>query len=458
MRYSTSLRTRLTAIILGPLVVLALLLGLWASGGAMTRAADRFDRSLLSTALAISRDVAVSGGDALSRPTRDLIRSTSGGPVFYHVFAPDGVFVTGYATPPVPPEPLSRTTPQQVFYDSVYQGEPVRVLRFIDAMTADGLSGDFTITVWQNTDVRRAFVNSAVRGIAAILTVLLAALAMLVWFGVRLGLRPLGDIEEAISKRSSADLTPIRRPIPPEIADLVSRLNGLLRDLSAELAARDRFISDAAHQLRNPVAGVLSLAEAVRRAGSSADLAERADDLVEAARDLRDLADGLLSLERARSGSPLDFEELDPCALVLAASGRIRPRCEAAGIALEVSTDGDCRVLADRILLEQSILNLLTNALIHGGPQLSRIGIDCRCAGDIRITVRDDGRGIAETDAVKALSRFGQIAPSSGSGLGLPIAQEAIASFGGTLSFGQSDGWFEVRIVLPVCEPEQRNV
>ena len=91
---------------------------------------QRFDRSLLSTALAVSRDVAVSGGDALSRGDRDLLRDTSGGAVFYHVYAPDGVFVTGYATPPVhgrrhPPRPA------RIWFDGPI-GSDVRVLRFIE--------------------------------------------------------------------------------------------------------------------------------------------------------------------------------------------------------------------------------------------------------------------------------------------------------------------------------------
>ena len=452
MRAAVSLRSRLTVIILGPLLILALLLGLWASKGAATRAAERFDRSLLSTALAISRDTALSGGDALSRSTRDLIRSTSGGPVFYHVFAPDGVFVTGYATPPVPPRPLEHFSPQQVFYESTYRGEPVRVLRFIDDMSADGLRGDFTFTVWQNTDVRRAFVNSATRGIVAILTVLLMALAGLVWFGVRLGLRPLGDLEDAIARRSSADLTPIRRPIPPEIAGLVERLNGLLHDLSSELSARDRFITDASHQLRNPVAGVLSLAEAVRRAGSSADIGERADDLVDAARELRDLADGLLALERARAASRVAFQTVDAGALVRAVGAQMTARCAASGCALAVTADDGCHVLADPLLLEQAILNLVTNALVHGGPGLTRIELDCRREGTLRIVVRDDGRGISDEDTDKAMSRFGQISPSSGSGLGLPIANEAIASFGGTLTLQRRDGWFVVTLDLPLLQ------
>ena len=92
----------------------------------------------------------------------------------------------------MPPRPLSGTTPQQVFQDSTCQGESVRVLRFIDEMSADGLGGDFIFTVWQEPDVRRAFVDGATDGIVAILTVLPAALADLLRFGVRLGLRPPG--------------------------------------------------------------------------------------------------------------------------------------------------------------------------------------------------------------------------------------------------------------------------
>ena len=83
MTRTLSLRARLTAIILVPLLVIACAVGYWAWQNAIDSAADRFDRSLLSTALAISRDTAFSGGDALSENTRDLLRDTSGGPVLH---------------------------------------------------------------------------------------------------------------------------------------------------------------------------------------------------------------------------------------------------------------------------------------------------------------------------------------------------------------------------------------
>jgi len=98
---SLSLRTRLTLIILLPLMFISTLVGIWQFNIASETASEVFDRSLLAAALAVSNDVSISGGDALSESTRDILADTSGGLVYYQVFAPDGVIVAGYATPPV---------------------------------------------------------------------------------------------------------------------------------------------------------------------------------------------------------------------------------------------------------------------------------------------------------------------------------------------------------------------
>ncbi|MBT8475865.1 MAG: sensor histidine kinase N-terminal domain-containing protein, partial [Alphaproteobacteria bacterium] len=256
MKRHMSLRARLVLIILLPLLLIAFAVGYLAFRDAELRAADRFDRSLLSTALGISRDAAFSDGDALSEETRDLLRDTSGGPVFYHVHAPDGVFVTGYATPPVPPEETAQQTDRYIYYDAIYHNRPVRALRLKDFMTIDGLRGEFTFTVWQDTVLRDGFVQSLSRRTFSVMATLVAAQALIVWFGVRVGLRPLLDLEGAIARRSSEDLDPIRRAIPAEVQGIVGRLNTLLAELSQTLRAKDDFISDAAHQLRNPISGV----------------------------------------------------------------------------------------------------------------------------------------------------------------------------------------------------------
>ncbi len=266
MTRTLSLRLRLTAIILVPLVTLASLAGLWQLGNARATAADVFNRSLLSAALAVANDVAISGGDALSPDTRDILDSTSGGPVFYHVYAPDGVIVAGYATPPVGiPRPVSEIA-RPTYFDAIYFGRDVSGVRLQTRTEIEGFAGIFTTTVWQDRSVRSAFVQDLVLRSFIVIAGLITTLGLIVWFGIRLGLRPLTDLEEAIEARSGDELSPIRRAVPLEVEGIVATLNRLFAQVSKSMTAQSEFIANAAHQLRNPIAGVLSLAEAVERA------------------------------------------------------------------------------------------------------------------------------------------------------------------------------------------------
>lgn len=446
MTKNLSLRARLTFVILVPLLLLAALFGGWAYFDAQSRAAERFDRSLLSTALAITRDIAVTSGDALSEDTRDLLRDTSGGAVFYHVYAPDGVFVTGYATPPVPPS-TALTTDGQTYFEASYQGEPVRVLRFTQSMSMDGLNGLFTFSVWQNTDLRDGFVRSRTRPVFLIIASMITALALIVWFGVRLGLYPLLDLENAIEQRSSNDLSPIRRAIPVEVSGIVGKLNALLDELNRTLTAKDIFISDAAHQLRNPIAGVLSLAESVRNSKTPEDVRTRSADLIEAARDTAALANNLLTLERARATPrPETLYQFDPISLLRDLCGQFRKTAVALDVVFAAFLpEQEVKLFGDPVLFQQAILNLLNNALTHSGPTLSKIALTATTDdGELCVAVIDDGKGICEADFEKALGRFSQLAPTSGSGLGLPIAEAISTTFGGSLTFKRTKDSFGV--------------
>ncbi len=452
MKNSLSLRGRLTLIILLPLILVAALVGAWAYFDAQSNAAERFDRSLLSTALAISRDTAATGGDALSEETRDLLRDTSGGAVFYHVYAPDGVFVTGYATPPVPPNPIEPDT-TQTYYDAIYQGEAVRALRFSQTTTIDGIAGPFTFTVWQEISVRTGFVATRTGPVFLIIAALIGALAVIVWFGVARGLAPLTDLEEAIARRSPTDLSPIKRRIPEEVTGIVGRFNKLLDDLSRTLDAKNAFISDAAHQLRNPIAGVLSLAESVANSKTLDDMNERAADLLDAARDAGQLANNLLTLERAQAILPdenvVQFDPMDILANVAEKSAVLAGE---KGISFEADLpDCDVQLTGDPVMFEQAVLNLINNAMIHGGPQLSTINLAAQKVDDrFMVSVADNGKGIATRDFDRALGRFSQVGPSAGSGLGLPIAAAVAEGFGGKIGLTTTKGVFRVTLYCPV--------
>jgi two-component system sensor histidine kinase TctE len=434
------------------LVVVAFLIGAWAFRDAQRNAAERFDRSLLSTALAVSRDIAITGGDALSENTRDLLSDTSGGAVFYHVFAPDGAFVTGYATPPVPPD-LSEETNAYTYYDAIYFGDPIRALRFGQRSSVDGLTGLFTYTVWQSLSVRDGFVRTRTIPVFVSLASMIGALALIVWFGVRRGLAPLLSLEEAIAHRSVNDLSPIKRRIPTEVSGIVARFNSLLSDLSQSIQAKDAFISDAAHQLRNPIAGVIALTESVANAKDHKTVQSRIGDLQDAVKDVGILTNNLLTFERLKAGSTNSTGvPFDVVKLLQGLAQRMRPVIEDQGVVFNVDLPvATCVLRGDPVMVEQAVLNTLNNALAHGGPHITLVRFRATCDGSaLIIVVEDDGQGIAPENFEKALGRFSQVGPSIGSGLGLAIAEAVMRNHNGSLSLQHAHGRFRVQMHMPM--------
>jgi len=439
MKSALSLRIRLTLIILIPLLVIAGLIGIWAVDDARLRANDQFDRSLLSAVLAVSRDVALSDGDALSPGTNRLLRDTSGGAVFYHVYAPDGVFVTGYATPPVAPAVLE--SDQQAYFDANYQGRDVRALRFRDAMQIDGLSGDFTFTVWQDTSLRQTIVRRF-----SVMAALVIALALIVWFGVRFGLSPLIDLQSAIAQRSSDDLAPIRRAVPYEARGIVATLNQLLGQVTSTMQAKDDFISNAAHQIRNPIAGVVAMSEAVQSAKSFEDMKTRSADLVAAAKHASNLANKMLAFERAKAiQGPETFARFDIVELLETVVAKSKGQATDVKLVTDLPTS-PVHLVCDQVMLGEAVTNLINNALEHGGNDVRHITVSAEDQkNQIVITVADDGVGIAPEKAELAL----QLDQSGGTGLGLPISLEVAQKHGGTLSFPEVATGLTVQLTLP---------
>lgn len=434
MTMGGSLRQRLMVLILAPLLVIVCVLGLWRYTVAVETAEELFDRSLLAATLAISRDVTISGGDALSVTTRDLVDRSAGGRVFYHVAGPDRAYVTGYAYPPIPPPSLSRAEDRPQFYESTYRQQPVRALRMIEPAQIGPVRGQSIVTVWQERSGRDAFARGQALRSAILLGVVVLTVAAVIWFGVNRGLRPLLDLESAIAARSSDDLSQIRRSVPREVNGIVTTLNALFGQVRAAIQARDVFISNAAHQLRNPVAGMLALAEAAEGAVEQTDRAGRLADLRAAAARTARLTTQMLALERIKGGrsarTPLDLG-----ALVEAVATRNAERVLNRDVALEFRPSSSAWVRGDSVMLEEAIENLIDNALNHGGPGLSRIVVEVTAFEETAVvSVRDDGRGLDPTDADTAFERFGQVHPSTGSGLGLAIVQEVASAHGAQVS------------------------
>ncbi|GAA6208359.1 sensor histidine kinase [Cognatishimia sp. WU-CL00825] len=454
-----SLRIRLFALILTPLVLMAVLLGFWRLTAAQHTAEALFDRGLLASALAISRDVAVSGGDALLRSTSDLIDDAAGGQVFYHATGPGGIYVTGYAYPPNPDvsgalaQPIVDGGPD--VFEANYRGEPVRVMRLTERISVDGLTGDSTVTVWQRLAERQAFANQlAIRAIS-LMGALLLTLAIVVWFGVGWGLWPLIDLRNAIAERSPNDLSRIKRPVPAEAKGIVNTLNSLFSKLESNLQAHQAFISDAAHQLRNPVAAVQSMTEAVKDAGTEMDRKQRTRDLEKAARNVTRITEQLLSMDRLRHTTDIDqFTKFDLRALIQDLCAEQGSALLSADIAFEFDAPPQpIMIEGDALFLSEAVKNLIDNAMTHGGADLSTVGVRLRTKADVVcISVHDDGKGLSPSQQDAAFRRFSQLEPSSGSGLGLAIAKSVAEKHGGKLVIDTVENGASLTLTLPVTQ------
>ncbi|MEM9438118.1 MAG: sensor histidine kinase [Pseudomonadota bacterium] len=425
-----------------PLICIAVAVGIWAVLDAQARADDRFNRALLSAALAVSRDVAVSGGDALTPETNALLRDSFSGPLFYHVYAPDGAFVTGYATPPVPTMTDPIDSGAQVVFEGLHQSRDVIALRFIDAMEVQGLAGDYTVTVWQDRSFRNALVRDLVRGTILVISLLVASVGFVVWFGVSYGLRPLNDLEEAIAQRNTDELTPIQRHVPAEVTGIVGTLNTLFSALAQNMAAQADFISNAAHQLRNPIAGILALAEATKNAPDEEEAKRRTDDLLNAAREASELSQKLLLMERAKAFAPAEMHAEFNLSATLADVARGFRSASPKHISLETHIEDGIKLVGDETMIREAIKNLLDNAYKHGGPDVSLVTLNAYSKGTSSIVeISDNGVGIAAENRARASKRFEQLGKNSGSGLGLSIVEAIAHAHGGEFSLkSQSKG------------------
>lgn len=449
---SLSLRLRLFLVILTPLLLVSVALGVWRYEVAQNTSEELFDRSLLAAALAISRDVAISEGDALSPRTRSLISDAGGGEVFYHVTGPAGIYVTGYAYPPVPPS--EQTSDQPQYFVSSYREEDVRVLQMVEAATIGNLSGNTIVTVWQRVSEREAFAASLAQKAAALIAALMVTLALVVWFGVQLGLRPLRDLQSAIEIRSPEDLSHIRRSVPAEVSGIVATLNRLLYQVRQSIEAHQAFISDAAHQLRNPASAILSLAETLPDV-RDVDLRHKQEmALKKEAKHLARLTEQLLSLERLRYdfASDQSIVELNQIAEQICAD--LGSKVLSSNLDFEfVPTNVPLQCRGDQVLIGEAFTNLIENAMQHGGETLSEVRVHLRKVDtNALITVEDNGVGIPQDQVETALRRFGQLGNGPGSGLGLAFVEEVMKRHNGRVSVNSDGRGTTISLVFPLSD------
>lgn len=451
-----SLRSRLFVLIILPLIAVACLAGAARYVMAEKISQRLYDNTLLVVALTISRDVILSEGDMLTEQLLDSLTNALGDPVYYRIEGPEGQFVTGYSDAPANPASGETDPGIPFFYNSVSLGEQVRAVTLREFISAPQFGGWVTVDVWQTVKQRDALSMELLIQSIILMTVVISSAGLLVWFGINRGLRPLLKLREAISARSQDDLGPIRRAVPKEVRSLVGAMNSLFARLSEAFALRDAFISDAAHQLRNPIAAIQAQAEAATTAPTEPELRSRVTELAETARRTGRMTQQLLSMEKARGREgPEKWRSIELREPLEDIARRFAEREMRNGVSVSFVTTGPSQpILVDTVMLTEAIENLLDNARRYGCPDGGEVELSLAFNEDhVAIRVTDSGPGIPEDVQDRVFDRFFRLSndTSGGCGLGLSIVRTVAEMHGGSATVLDSAHGMAVEILIPLA-------
>jgi len=445
-----SLRWRLLAAWLLPLVLLIGINAWLAYDRAVHAANEAFDRSLYLAARTLAEDLQWQDGrvQLQMRPgTGYLFENHTGSRLFHQVSDAQGRLLFGMADMPTPAQ---EAVSGQVhffalvgFADGLYRDRPVRLARLTHvlphAAEPDRL---LYVTVAETREAREALIQTILRETLGSQALLLMAMGLLVSLSVRLAVRPLHRLGQLIASRADDDLQPLPQgQWPREVLPLVDAIHGYMQRLGRLIGIRKRFLDNAAHQLRTPLTALKTqlglLQRQVAQTPASAEMAPLVQAALRTTDDAVRLTAQLLALTRAEHG--LDMEPRASVDLVALARQvtedhlwRAHERGDDLGFE---STTQKFEVQGHAVLLQEALANLIDNAMHHGG---AGVCITVR-VGAQGIEVEDDGPGIPLAHQAHVFERFYRAAPAgvSGSGLGLAIVQE-IARQHGALAQVQS--------------------
>lgn len=452
----SSLRLQLLAWVVLPLTALVTV-NLWTSQRNALATADLVtDRMLVGSARAIAERVAMAEGvlDATIPPAAiEMFDTGDRDSVYYRVETANGRLLTGY--PDLPQASQSGSI------EASYRDRRLRLTTLSHAVIGAGTDSPIRVTVGVTLAGHDAMVQRLWFSAFAQQLALVAIAGLFVLLGLRRGLAPLMRLRDTVRSPDRSDLDPVEVPgAQSEIRPLIDALNAYMERVRAQMAAQRRFIANAAHQLRTPLALMSTQASYVLRE-SAADRREEALVALQAGSGrLARLAEQLLTLSRAEPGSRRPrADRIDLTEAAREVLETHAPKAVERNIDLGLEEAGPVPVIGEGTMLREMIVNLVDNALRYtpaGGTvtvQLAAIGREGV------LTVTDTGPGIPAEEREQVFERFYRIAGAAeeGSGLGLAIVREVVENAGGSVALGGAAGsGLRVEVRLPLAAPQDR--
>lgn len=391
-----------------------------------------YDRALADSVNALARYVsftATNAETALPAAASSFLRTDELDTIYFQVRGTRGEVLAG-------DRELAEIFPEEgqtqhiVYYrDAEWHGDPVRVA-YMFLFEPGAPHRRVVIQVGETLNKRQKLSSEIIASIIIPQFFIFPVVALLAWFGLQRGIQPLERLRRRLLDRRPGDLSPIDvREVPEEVAPLIQAFNGVMERLAASMRAEERFIADAAHQMRTPLAGLRTQLQFALRQRDPADLRASLERIRLSVERATRMISQLLSLARSQSEAPPKFEPVDMNALVREVTQEwVEP---ALAKRIDLGFEGAAApalVEGSPFLLHELLTNLIDNAVRYtpaGGKVTARVS-----AHDfVLVEIEDNGVGIGEADRELIFERFYRVAGSeaTGSGLGLPIVRSIAA-------------------------------
>ena len=428
-----SLRRQLLLWLLLPQLVL------WSVGGlltyriAMAYAEKGIDQSLTQSVRALARQVKPLGSGLLidfPKAAQDVLEQDPSDRVSYTVTSPPGQFLLGNVTLPQPAA-ADMVLNAPLLYGAALDDQPMRIVA-LDLPYGDPEQPQtLRVQVGKGLLVQNRIAAELVWDMLAPLLALGVVLSLMVHAGIRRGLLPLTRLTTQLENRSVNALQPIgMTQAPSEVHALVQAINGLLVEVNRSVNQEKRFLNDAAHQLRTPLAGLISQVELAQRETQDPALQARLSKVLSGAQRSAHLVHQLLTLARSETvtqNAPLDLADV-----AREVAREWTPKALAAGMDLGFEGEDHAPLTGDALQLREAMSNLIDNALRYT-PRGTEITLSVwRTAQGLTLRVQDNGPGLNDVDRAQAFGRFWRASElPGGCGLGLSIVREIARRHGG---------------------------
>ena len=458
-----SLRRQLLAGILIPMVLIVAFNTWSLYRQALAALNTAYDRTLLASAKSLGESLDVRGeGDAarlqanVPSAALEAFEADLQSRMAYRISTRQGVLLSGYDDLPMWHGQIPMQPPYAAlvdFYDGQFRGEPVRMAVLLQPVASTTGRDVAVVQVAETLEIRHALARQILWDTLARQAALIALIAATVIVVVQRATRPVRALSHELQARPDDDLRPIAAPdAPRELQPLIAATNEHMRRQSDLLAQQQRFVRDASHQLRTPLAVLKAQVQSARRGDVAppealAEIEHTVDRATQLANQMLALAK-VAQLQQQADVAPAQFDQV-----VRAVALDVAPLIAGKGLDFDLQTE-PITLRAHDWMLRELTRNLLHNAIRHT-PAGGLLAITlARAGGEARLTVADGGPGVAPDLAERLFQPFSAGAGGTGSGLGLAICHEIVQTLGGRIQLvnrmhnGRVDG-LDAIVTLP---------